>query len=263
MPVELGPATFIEISKDDLARLYHETDARFVAQTGVTRKLNPKNAIDQKWIPIWAHLFDQVRQQFLDGTIRWTYDHPDVAQAVSDARAADAAFGREVAQILTSKDPHQTPGGPPVAQAVQNAQHAAAASSAAATKAAAIQGKLGAGLAIPLAAISDVASWIASGVQRGDQLVGDVADAAMAIRSQDAPAHAAVAQAAAQQAAQQAGQQPAYASAVPPGQPAKTSVLARPFPWKIAIPITAGIGLVALAAAAGGGSRTRWRGARR
>ena len=73
------------------AKLYKEADARFQAQTGVVRKLDPKNPLDGKLIPVWADIYGKLLAQWKAGTIAWTFDHPVVVAALGDATVASIA----------------------------------------------------------------------------------------------------------------------------------------------------------------------------
>jgi hypothetical protein len=94
----------ITITPEIQAQLYAEADARFAAKTGITRKLDPKSALDQKQIPVWSHIYQDVLAQFQNGTIAWTYNHPAVAPLLAHASdlSTAAAAGLELAQYATT-----------------------------------------------------------------------------------------------------------------------------------------------------------------
>jgi hypothetical protein len=64
------------VSPDTQARLFKEADARFAAQTHITRKLDPHNPLDAKWIPVWTDIYNKVNREYAGGVIAWTYDNP-------------------------------------------------------------------------------------------------------------------------------------------------------------------------------------------
>lgn len=96
--VAVPPVVTPEIQAD----LYREADARFAAQTGITRKLDPRNKLDQKWIPVWLHIYAQLHTQWQHGTIAWTHRDPVVTQALDHAAHAGAAAASELAAMQTA-----------------------------------------------------------------------------------------------------------------------------------------------------------------
>lgn len=72
------------------ATLNAETDARFWAQTNYKpgHKLDPKNPTDASMIPVWKDIYQKVKGEADAGTLVKTYDHPAVAQAISDSALA-------------------------------------------------------------------------------------------------------------------------------------------------------------------------------
>jgi hypothetical protein len=139
------------ITPEIQARLYHEADARFAAKTGVTRKLDPKNAIDAKQIPVWTHIYQDVLAQYKNGTLVWTFDHPAVAPVLAQAQTMTtaAATGLDIAQKTADAQ---------AAQAAMSDAHAALAGAAGLTQ-------LARGLVNTLtAAESPVAAAVAQGV---------------------------------------------------------------------------------------------------
>ncbi len=190
-------------------RLYDETDARFAVQTGITRKLDPNNKIDQKFVPAWQKLYGDVLRQFQGGTLAWTYDHPGVAQAIANASAAAGQLATHLTDLATA------PTNEAKAAAATNAAAAHATADAATGKAAAAQamieaGKRGAevgeaahwggrgGMAEPSPAVAVVdpslirraANEIAAEVARGVRMIEHAGDAATAIQAAGAPARA-------------------------------------------------------------------------
>jgi len=69
------------------AELYAETDARFWAQTGLRpgKKLDPRNWIDQAFVPVWEHAYAQVLAEWKHGKLVKTYDHPAVVSLIGKA----------------------------------------------------------------------------------------------------------------------------------------------------------------------------------
>lgn len=73
------------LSHETQERLFKETDARFAAQSGITRKLDPKNPIDAKLIPEWTRIYNGVARDYNAGILAFTYDHPFVQQSLEAA----------------------------------------------------------------------------------------------------------------------------------------------------------------------------------
>jgi hypothetical protein len=254
---DLGEATFKvakatpgPITPQIERKLYDETDARFVAKTGITHKLDPKNAADAKLIPSWVTLYGEVKKQFLAGTLAWTHDHPAVAQSVEAARAAGRAF----ADALSGPDPaHVAATGAPLPVTPQaHAAHAASAAHAhdAATAQAAIDGAAG--------AVTPHSSGFVAGLRQGAQAimgaVQSAGDAAAALQAQDAPAAAIAAPAAGTSSAA------AAASEVPLAERGKRAKWLTP---PVALGIVAGaLGLGALITNAASSPAPRRRGRR-
>ena len=69
------------------AELYAEADARFWAQTGLRpgKKLDPKNWIDQAFVPVWSAAYDRVLNEWKHGKLVKTYDHPAVVSLIDKA----------------------------------------------------------------------------------------------------------------------------------------------------------------------------------
>lgn len=114
-------------------KLAKETDARFAAQTGVSRKLDPSKPLDQKLIPVWLQIEGLVYSQILNGTVVYTFDHPVVTTALADAAVSSAAAATSMHAAATA---------PTIADAhahLADASAHAADASAHAAKAAAVQ----------------------------------------------------------------------------------------------------------------------------
>lgn len=178
-------------------QLYQETDARFAAKTGIARKLDPKNRLDQKYIPQWMAIYEDVKKQYLAGVIAWTHDHPSVAPILTQASvlSANAATSLDAAQKAKANADH--------AAASQNAQDAHAAM----TQAAEFMQRAKHLVRDLIASGSPVASAVASGI--GDQalaqqiaatsqavaapgaqpVIQDTADVVTAMQGAAAPAH--------------------------------------------------------------------------
>jgi len=72
------------------AMLAREANARFIAQTHYPRQvLDPHNAQDRKWIPVWLDIYKKVEREYMNGTLKTTYDNPVVAQNLAEASAHD------------------------------------------------------------------------------------------------------------------------------------------------------------------------------
>jgi len=73
--------------------LTRETDARFWSQTGYKpgQKLDPNNPTDKAWAAVWLDIFKKVQRESDAGKLVTTYDHPEVAQHLSDAAVAGKA----------------------------------------------------------------------------------------------------------------------------------------------------------------------------
>ena len=89
----------------DRAILNLETDARFVAQSGVTHKLNPSDPTDAALIPLWNQIFAKVQAEDAAGHLVLTYNHPVVAQNLADAHAASAAAAAHLDAAVAAPDP--------------------------------------------------------------------------------------------------------------------------------------------------------------
>src|ERR1700674_415762 len=73
--------------------LEKETDARFWAQSHYRpgQKLDPNDPTDAKMIPVWLDIYRKVKAEAAAGKLVTTYNHPVVAQSLSDAHVADQA----------------------------------------------------------------------------------------------------------------------------------------------------------------------------
>ena len=105
------------ISRDILNR---ETNARFWAQSGykVGQRLDPNNPLDKAKMPVWMDIFRKVTAEADAGALVTTYDHPEVAQQLSDAEVASTVAAVHVDAATKAPDP------------VTAQQHAAAAATA-------------------------------------------------------------------------------------------------------------------------------------
>lgn len=84
------------------AELYKEADARFAAQTGVVRKLNPRNVIDQKLIPAWVDVYNKVLREWKSGKLTLTFQHPVVAALLDEARDLSNAAAAHMDAVVTA-----------------------------------------------------------------------------------------------------------------------------------------------------------------
>jgi hypothetical protein len=256
--LQAGTVTRV-VTPADLPALYAETDARFAVQTGITRKLDPKNPLDGKWIPVWVDLFGKVKRQFANGTIVWTHEHPGITGAISAASLAAGDAAAHLADMLTAP----TAEGAKAAEA--NAKGAHAASLDASARAAMAQAQIaaaqgaaagalrggrhegfgamlqGAGGFISAELARLAARDVARGIASGEISVRDPADAVTALQSASAPSRADAVQTIASSATIAPSSSPASSATPAPHA-------AHAIPWaKIAIG-TALLGGVAIAA---------------
>jgi hypothetical protein len=93
-----------DISKDTLNK---ETDAQFWAQTGYKpgQKLDPNNPTDKAYESVWMDTFRKVKRAADAGTLVTTFDHPVVAQHLSDAAVANAAAAAHLDAAVAAVDP--------------------------------------------------------------------------------------------------------------------------------------------------------------
>ena len=84
-PAAAVPPQSVSLAPDVQKKLYAETDARFAAKTGVARKLDPHNKVDQALIPAWFHIYQGVLAEYKGGKIHWTTDHLPVQKALASA----------------------------------------------------------------------------------------------------------------------------------------------------------------------------------
>ena len=92
------------ISKDILDR---ETDARFWAQTGYRpgQKLDPSSPTDKAMMPVWMDVYRKVKAEADAGTLVTTFDHPEVAQHLTDADVANRAAAAHLDAAVAAPDP--------------------------------------------------------------------------------------------------------------------------------------------------------------
>jgi hypothetical protein len=280
----------VEPTPDDQARLYAETDARFAAQTGITRKLDPQNKLDAKWIGVWHDLYSKVLAQWRAGTLAYTFDHPSIAQRITDAGKAAGDAMEHLGQMIATKPAGvgmgslswaQTPAGQATAAASEATRKAAEAQAQveAAVKATQLAAARGARHGIapippPPAVVSpdlvhraaqEVAEDVARGTHWFDRTIGGLADMVAALQGAAAGARADAVN-------QIATSPPAPTESPPgPGAPVVQHERSQRFSLRelpvggIAIGITtaAAVGIVAIAAKGGGGRGSARRRARR
>lgn len=91
------------------SRLYHETDARFWAQTGYKpgRHLDPNNTMDAHMMPVWRDIYAKVHAEWAKGKLVTTYDHPVVTGLITEAahELQNAADSMGAAFATPSSDP--------------------------------------------------------------------------------------------------------------------------------------------------------------
>lgn len=116
--------------------LNNETDARFWAQTHykIGDKLDPNSAADRAYVKTWLDIFHKVEAEDSTGHLVTTYDHPEVAKLIADAKGARHAAEQHYEQAHDPWADEQA-----VDQSVKNAQAANKASKDAANKAASYQ----------------------------------------------------------------------------------------------------------------------------
>lgn len=87
--------------------LNREVDARFVAQTGFKpgQKLDPSNPTDKAMIPVWLDIQKKVKAEDAAGKLVTTFDHPAVAQHLSDAAVAHQAAAAHLDAAAVAPDP--------------------------------------------------------------------------------------------------------------------------------------------------------------
>lgn len=97
MAAALDPATQSIVNR--------ETDARFWANTGYKpgQKLDPANAFDRMWVPTWKSIAAQVAKEMAAGTIRWTYNTPEVADLITKGLAASKEAAAQIAAANAAK----------------------------------------------------------------------------------------------------------------------------------------------------------------
>src|SRR6185436_12473905 len=67
--------------------------------------LDPKNPTDNTKIPVWLDMFRKVKAEADAGNLVTTYDHPVVAQNISDAAVADQVAAIHVDAAAKAIDP--------------------------------------------------------------------------------------------------------------------------------------------------------------
>lgn len=87
--------------------LNQETNARFWAQSGYKpgQPLDPNNPLDKAKMPVWMDIFRKVKAEADAGRLRTTFDHPDVAQQLSDAKVASTVATVHVDAGAKESDP--------------------------------------------------------------------------------------------------------------------------------------------------------------
>jgi hypothetical protein len=159
-----------KLTQDIQARLYHETDARFWAQSGYApgRTLDPKNPTDAAMIPLWNQIYKKVHAEWAAGKLVTTYDHPIVTGLITEAAHEMAKAADSIGLALA------TPASDPVTKNAHAADAAAAhaAANAATTKAATYQPP-SASLAVAAQAAQQVARNIAATNTAAAQAVAD------------------------------------------------------------------------------------------
>jgi hypothetical protein len=95
------------IDKDTLNK---ETDALFWAQTGFKpgQKLDPNNPTDKAYGAVWMDIFRKVKRAADAGTLITTFDHPVVAQHLTDATVANKAAAAHLDAAVAARDPVTT-----------------------------------------------------------------------------------------------------------------------------------------------------------
>ncbi len=88
--------------------IQRETDALFWGQTGYKpgQKLDPNNPTDKAYEAVWMDIFRKVKRAADAGTLVTTFDHPVVAQHLSDAAVSNAAAAAHLDAAVAAKDPN-------------------------------------------------------------------------------------------------------------------------------------------------------------
>jgi hypothetical protein len=252
----------MNITPEIQKQLYAETDARFAAKTGIARKLDPKNALDQKQIPVWQHLYADVLAQFRGGRIVWTYNHPMIAPLLTQASTLStaAATGLDAAQKATD---------PQVKAAAAQDAHAALTGAAAATQQAkqVQQSLIASESPVAAAVAAGMAAWLGQKIHDATQAIGaalssqqpiikDASDIVAAAQGAGAAVHHALGTALGAVTATTTAPAPGPASEPDSPKPA------HPFNTKAALGIGAGVaflGAVALIASSASSPKRRRR----
>lgn len=87
------------------AAINAETDARFWSGCGYKpgQKLDMSNQFDRMWVDAWNAYHQQVMREVANGTIRWTYNTPAVADMLAKAHQASAAAAQSIANAQAAK----------------------------------------------------------------------------------------------------------------------------------------------------------------
>jgi hypothetical protein len=210
------------IDPETQKRLYHETDLRFQAKTGVVKKIDPHNPIDQILIPAWNRIYGQVLAEFKSGKIHWTSDHAPMVKAIADASTQTKSAIDKLAQAI--------------AEPAKLAEHAGAAkksldASAIANKRAGAMAPADPHLAKLLTDLDfgSALAWIASGK-------ATPADAVTVMQAQDASDHA--------KAVDQIAPPSSVETAPPATASAPSGERGRPMPWGAFLGVCGAFGAV-------------------
>jgi hypothetical protein len=218
------------IPPDIQKRLYAETDARFAVQTGVTRKLDPKNKIDQALVPVWQRIYQTVLGEYRSrGGVMWSIDHPVVVAAISNAHAHAQTAADSLAKSVASAG---------AGDKAATAGHAQVVGATLTAGAATLQH------AAPHVPTSAPPGLVAQAAHRLEQEVGPLIaagevtpdDAVTVMQAKAAPAHA-------QAAADAAPTSPALVAPAAPSSPT-TGASGGPLPWKPLLAVSGAFGVV-------------------
>lgn len=210
------------IDPETQKRLYHETDLRFQAKTGVVKRIDPHNPIDQILIPAWNRIYGQVLAEFKSGKIHWTSDHAPMVKAIADASTQTRSAIDKLAQAI--------------AEPAKLAEHAGAAkksldASAVANKRAGAMAPADPHLAQLLTNLDfgSALAWIASGK-------ATPADAVTVMQAQDASDHA--------KTVDQIAPPSSVATPAPEANHAPSGERGRPLPWGAFLGVCGAFGAV-------------------
>ena len=199
-------------------KLYAETDARFAAQTGVTRKLDPHNAVDQTLIPAWFHVYQGVLAEYRSGKIHWTTDHLPVQKAIAEAHDQSQKAAQRFDAVTVPGAPATT-----VKDHVAAADKAIVASGVASKKAAAM-------MPAPHPKLPKLLAQAKAQLAQGSAITAQTTpeDAVTILQAQNAPDHAAAVAAVAPPTPQADASSNAAAK---PAEDTASERTARPMPW--------------------------------